>query len=231
VKNPSKSIHKFWSNIIFYFRIWIKVYPQFIILLILAVPSGIVAAYSMSLEAVFIPLMSVSFLMVIMNAISTHISMKLMEKGIISKTYLNSDIIFRKITSLNYNKLVDSDTQDKIAKVKEIMSEGDKGTMHQFGRSIVLLFTSLFGILYFAVDIVKIGFVLLGIIILTSSINALYGILTNHYQSKNMEQISSSAKKANYLRDIFQNRQFFKDIRMYNMAEWLTERFNAYTNE
>lgn len=246
MKNQSKSIYKFWSNIIFYFRIWIKVYPQFIILLILAVPSGIIASYSMSLipkiivegiekqltiGTVFVPLISFSFLMVIMNAISSHISMVLMEKGIIAKTYLNSDIIFMKITNLSYNKLVDSDIQDKIAKIKEIMSEGDKGTMHQFGRSIVLLFTSLFGILYFAIDIVKIDFVLLGIIVFTSSVNAIYGIWTNRYQSKNMEQRSNASKKANYLRDVFQNRQFFKDIRIYNMVDWLSERFNTHSKE
>lgn len=232
-----------WSNMIFYLKIWIKVYPQYIILLALAVPAGIIGVYAeinipkliingiekkMSVEAVLKPILAVSLCMIIAKGFSTFVSMRLMAKGIVARAYLNSDMIFKKLFKLNYQTLVEPETQNKIVKVKEIIGEGDRGTMHQFGKNIVLLLTSLLGIIFFAANIVKIDVILLGIIIITAVVNSLYGIWANKYQSKNIEMRSKAAKKTNYICDMCQKRDFLKDIRIYKMEGWLTESFNIH---
>ncbi len=246
MNNNKKRIYTFGGNLLFYFGIWQKTYPAFILLLGLAVPSGILAAYAtatlpklivqgieqqQAIGAVLKPLLGTSLAMVVFNAVSSYSAMRFMEKGILPKTYLNANIVFKKITTLSYNRLVTADTQDQIAKVKEIMSEGDKGTMHQFGRSLALLLTSLFGIVFFAVDIVKIDGVLLGVILVTSAANAFYGFWNNRRQSDNMSARSRSAKQATAMSSHLQDRAFYKDMRLYHMAPWLIERLEAYVSD
>lgn len=232
-----------WSNMIFYLKIWVKVYPQYIILLALAVPAGVVGVYAeinipkliingiekrMSLESVLEPVLAVSLCMIVAKGFSTFISMHLMAKGILARTYLNSDMILKKLFKLNYQRLVEPDTQNKIAKVKEIIGEGDRGAMHQFGKNIVLLLTSFLGIIFFAANIIKVDVILLGVIIITAVVNSLYGVWANKYQSKNIEMRSKATKKTNYICDMCQKREFLKDIRIYKMDEWLTESFNIH---
>ncbi|WBW98100.1 ATP-binding cassette domain-containing protein [Oceanirhabdus sp. W0125-5] len=243
MENTEIKKNNFWSNMIFYLAIWIKVYPQYILLLILAIPSGIIGVYAeinipkiiirgienkMTIESVLRSILGVSLCMISAKGISSFISVRLMEKGINAKSYLNSDMIFKKLFKLNYQKLIEPETQNKIAKIKEIIGEGDRGTMHQFGKNIVLLLTSFFGIIFFAIDIVKIDVILLVIIIVTATINSLYGIWANKYKSKNIESRSKYAKKAIYIRDLSQKRSFLKDIRIYKMEDWITESFNTY---
>lgn len=234
------------SNIVFYLKIWIKVYPQFIPLIFLAVPSGIALVYSeiiipkiiirgietkMTIESVLSSLLVVSVCMIVTNTFSTYTEMHLTAKSVIAKSYLNSDIIFKKIFSLNYQKLINPKIQNQISEIKEIMSQGDLGVINQFGNNIILLLTSFLGAMYFAVDIAKIDIVLLIIIIATSCINFLYGIYENKYQSKNIELRSVYAKKSDYIIDTSQKYEFLKDIKIYRMEKWLTESFSTYRNE
>ncbi|MDT8715106.1 ABC transporter ATP-binding protein [Clostridium sp. 19966] len=232
-----------WSNMLFYLKIWIKVYPQYILLFFLAVPSGIFGVYAeinipkliihgienkAAVEAVMIPLIEISLGMIAAKGISTFVSMRLMAKGSVAKAYLNSDMILKKLFKISYQKLVEPNTQNQISKIKEIIGEGDRGTMHQFGKNIVLIFTSFFGVIFFAVNIVKIDFILLAIISATAAINSLYGIWANRYQSKNIELRSKEAKKTNYIRDLSQKLDFLRDVRIYKMEKWLTETFSTY---
>ena len=237
--------HSVLSNIFFYFKIWIKVYPQYVLLLVLSIPSGVISTYSellipkliingiennLTMQSILKPLLIISLLMIMTNCISNFISFKLMAKGTMAKSYLNSDMILNKLFNLNYEKVVDSEIQNKIAKVKEIISEGDSGTMHQFGNNLVVFFTSIFGIIFFAFNIIKIDIVLLIIIILTAIINSLYGLWANKYQFKNISIKSIDSKKTNYILNVSKKRDFFKDIKIYKMENWLTENFNIYKN-
>ncbi|WP_026478674.1 ABC transporter ATP-binding protein [Alkaliphilus transvaalensis] len=242
MNNPIKK-NGIYNNIIFYLKIWIKVYPQFIFLLMLAVPCSIIGVYTainlpkiivegieykMAVETVLKIFLVTSVGMIVAKGISTYILMKLMEKGTIAKAHLNASMIFKKIFNLNYQSLLEVETQNKIAKVKEIMGEGDRGVMHQFGKNIVVLGTSLFGIIFFAIDIINIDLNLLVIIGVTAVINTLYGIWANKYQSRNIELRSNEVKKLNYICDISQKRDFLKDIRIYKMENWIIENFELY---
>lgn len=77
---------------IFYLKIWIKVYPQYILLLALAVPSGIIGVYAeinipkliirgiekkITIESVLGPLLGVSLCMIVAKGISTFVFMHL----------------------------------------------------------------------------------------------------------------------------------------------------------
>lgn len=243
MENTTLKKHGLFRNMLFYLKIWLKVYPKYALLFILAVPAGIIAVYSeisipkliiegierkLTIESVLWPLLGVSLCMIVSKTISTFVSMKLMENGSIAKSYVNSDLVFRKIFKLNYEKLIEPSTQNKITKVKEILGEGDRGIMHQFGKNLVLLCTSFLGVIFFAVDIIKIDGVLILIIGITASINAIYGILATKYQSKNIEERSKYAKKANYIKEVSQKREFLKDIRIYKMEPWLSETFHLY---
>lgn len=242
-KNTQIKKHSVLSNVIFYFKIWIKVYPRFIPLILLAVPSGIALVYTeitipkliihgievkMSIESVLKSLFGVSLCMIITNVFSTYADMHLMSKSVLAKAYLNADIIFKKIFSLSYQKLINPKVQNKISEIKEIMSQGDRGVMNQFGNNIILFLTSFFGIIFFAVDIAKIDAFLLILIIVTGCINFLYGIYANKYQSENMELRSEDAKKSDYITASSQKYEFLKDIKIYKMEKWLTESFEVY---
>lgn len=243
IKNKQIKKYSVLNNVMFYFKIWIKVYPQFIILIFLAVPLGIALVYTeitipkliihgieakMTIQEVLKSLFGVSICMIVANVFSTYTDLHLMAKAVLAKSYLNADMIFKKIFSLNYQKLINPKVQNKISEIKEIMSQGDRGVMNQFGNNIILFLTSFFGIIFLAVDIIKIDTILLALIIVTGCINFLYGIYENRHQSKNIELRSVDSKKSDYITVSTQKYEFLKDIKIYNMEKWLTESFDTY---
>lgn len=97
---------------------------------------------------------------------------------------------------LNYQTLISPEVQTKITKVKNIVMTGSSGgPFHFFGLNLSFLLTAIAGAFFFSSGIISIDLILLFIVLVSGTVNLLYGIYTGKYTQKNMEDRGDDEKK------------------------------------
>ncbi|MEL3913364.1 ABC transporter ATP-binding protein [Treponema pedis] len=236
--------HGILSNILFYAKIWVKVFPIGLIILTASVPLRILQIY----ETIRIPriiiagietssepktvLMSVIFAALIITALKIILqvfetSMKAL--GSRPLFYLYTVPINEKMFNMRYQTLISEEVQTKLIKVKNIVMSGSNGgPFHFLAFNLSFFLTAVTGLIIFSPGIIKIDIILLIIILVSGLFNLLYGIYTGKYTRKNMNDRAADEKKENYIIQTAEDKLFSKDIRMYNMKSWLIENFKTY---
>ncbi|QOW60213.1 ABC transporter ATP-binding protein [Treponema pedis] len=236
--------HGILSNILFYAKIWVKVFPIGLIILTASVPLRILQIY----ETIRIPriiiagietssepktvLMSVIFAALIITALKIILQVfetSMMALGSRPLFYLYTVPINEKMFNMRYQTLISEEVQTKLIKVKNIVMSGSNGgPFHFLAFNLSFFLTAVTGLIIFSPGIIKIDIILLIIILVSGLFNLLYGIYTGKYTRKNMNDRAADEKKENYIIQTAEDKLFSKDIRMYNMKSWLIENFKTY---
>ena len=239
----SKQAHGIFDNMWFYTKIWAKTFPiglviipVFAVLSILSIyeqiniPRVLVEVIEMQgdvrdlLYALALP----ALLLIVSKTINGVLNSCIMALGSRPMIYLYSVPINEKLFRIHYQMLTSPKVQSKLVKAKNIAFSGDGPGIHFFGVTVSNLLIATIGAAIFTSSIVYVDFILLVVILLSGFVNLLYGFYVGKYVDSSMKERSDDEKKESYIMRVLENRMFAKDIRLYNMRDWLYGKFRYY---
>ena len=241
-KNDTKL--NIFNNIFYYLGVWLKTFPAGIFFMIVSVPIRIFMIYQTILipktiivgietgaeaKPILLSILTAGILITACKIIVQVLETKLMALGSRPLFHIYSVPVNKKMFELNYQTLISPEVQTKITKVKNIVMTGSSGgPFHFFGLNLSFLLTAIAGAFFFSSGIISIDLILLFIVLVSGTVNLLYGIYTGKYTQKNMEDRGDDEKKESYILTTAEDRRFAKDIRLYKMKDWLIENFEHY---
>ena len=239
----SKQAHGIFDNMWFYTKIWAKTFPIglaiipfFVALSILSIyeqiniPRVLVEVIEMQgdvrnlLYALALP----ALLLIASKTINGVLNSCIMTLGSRPMIYLYSVPINEKLFRIHYQMLTSPKVQSKLVKAKNIAFSGDGPGIHFFGVTVSNLLIATIGAVIFTSSIVYVDFILLVVILLSGFVNLFYGFYVGKYVDRSMKERSDDEKKESYIMRVLENRMFAKDIRLYNMRDWLYGKFRYY---
>lgn len=241
-KEISKS-HGVIDNIWFYTKIWAKTYLSGLILIPILSLVSILSIYEqLNIPRVLVEVLEKggnahnlvyalclpALLLILSKIMMGVLNSCIMALGSRPMIYLYSVPINEKLFSIHYQVLTSPEVQSKLVKAKNIAFSGDGPGIHFFGVTISNLLIAVLGAVIFTSSIVHVDLILLAVILFSGLINLFYGFYVGKYIDKNMKHRSDEEKKESYIMRVLENRQFAKDIRLYNMKEWLYKKFKYY---
>ena len=240
----SNSKLNLFNNIFYYLRVWLKTFPAGIFFMLISVPIRIFMIYQTILipktiilgietgteaKPILLSILTVGLLITACKIIIQVLETKLMALGSRPLFHIYSVPVNKKMFELSYQTLISPEVQTKITKVKNIVMTGSSGgPFHFFGLNLSFLLTAIAGAFFFSSGIISIDLILLFIVLVSGTVNLLYGIYTGKYTQKNMEDRGDDEKKESYILTTAEDRRFAKDIRLYKMKDWLIENFEHY---
>lgn len=240
----SNSKLNLFNNIFYYLRVWLKTFPAGIFFMLISVPIRIFMIYQTILipktiilgietgteaKPILLSILTAGLLITACKIIIQVLETKLMALGSRPLFHIYSVPVNKKMFELNYQTLISPEVQTKITKVKNIVMTGSSGgPFHFFGLNLSFLLTAIAGAFFFSSGIISIDLILLFIVLVSGTVNLLYGIYTGKYTQKNMEDRGDDEKKESYILTTAEDRRFAKDIRLYKMKDWLIENFEHY---
>ena len=232
------------NNIFYYLGVWLKTFPAGIFFMLISVPIRIFMIYQTILipktiilgietgteaKPILLSILTAGLLITACKIIIQVLETKLMALGSRPLFHIYSVPVNKKMFELNYQTLISPEVQTKITKVKNIVMTGSSGgPFHFFGLNLSFLLTAIAGAFFFSSGIISIDLILLFIVLVSGTVNLLYGIYTGKYTQKNMEDRGDDEKKESYILTTAEDRRFAKDIRLYKMKDWLIENFEHY---
>jgi len=232
------------SNVFYYLGVWLKTFPAGIFFMLISVPIRIFMIYQTILipktiilgietgaeaKPILLSILTAGLLITACKIIIQVLETKLMALGSRPLFHIYSVPVNKKMFELNYQTLISPEVQTKITKVKNIVMTGSSGgPFHFFGLNLSFLLTAIAGAFFFSSGIISIDLILLFIVLVSGTVNLLYGIYTGKYTQKNMEARGDDEKKESYILTTAEDRRFAKDIRLYKMKDWLIENFEHY---
>ena len=232
------------SNVFYYLGVWLKTFPAGIFFMLISVPIRIFMIYQTILipktiivgietgaeaKPILLSILTAGLLITACKIIIQVLETKLMALGSRPLFHIYSVPVNKKMFELNYQTLISPEVQTKITKVKNIVMTGSSGgPFHFFGLNLSFLLTAIAGAFFFSSGIISIDLILLFIVLVSGTVNLLYGIYTGKYTQKNMEDRGDDEKKESYILTTAEDRRFAKDIRLYKMKDWLIENFEHY---
>lgn len=232
------------NNIFYYLGVWLKTFPAGIFFMLISVPIRIFMIYQTILipktiilgietgteaKPILLSILTAGLLITACKIIIQVLETKLMALGSRPLFHIYSVPVNKKMFELNYQTLISPEVQTKITKVKNIVMTGSSGgPFHFFGLNLSFLLTAIAGAFFFSSGIISIDLILLFIVLVSGTVNLLYGIYTGKYTQKNMEARGDDEKKESYILTTAEDRRFAKDIRLYKMKDWLIENFEHY---
>lgn len=232
------------NNIFYYLGVWLKTFPAGIFFILISVPIRIFMIYQTILipktiilgietgteaKPILVSILTAGLLITACKIIIQVLETKLMALGSRPLFHIYSVPVNKKMFELNYQTLISPEVQTKITKVKNIVMTGSSGgPFHFFGLNLSFLLTAIAGAFFFSSGIISIDLILLFIVLVSGTVNLLYGIYTGKYTQKNMEDRGDDEKKESYILTTAEDRRFAKDIRLYKMKDWLIENFEHY---
>ena len=232
------------SNVFYYLGVWLKTFPAGIFFMLISVPIRIFMIYQTILipktiilgietgaeaKPILLSILTAGLLITACKVIIQVLETKLMALGSRPLFHIYSVPVNKKMFELNYQTLISPEVQTKITKVKNIVMTGSSGgPFHFFGLNLSFLLTAIAGAFFFSSGIISIDLILLFIVLVSGTVNLLYGIYTGKYTQKNMEDRGDDEKKESYILTTAEDRRFAKDIRLYKMKDWLIENFEHY---
>ena len=232
------------SNVFYYLGVWLKTFPAGIFFILISVPIRIFMIYQTILipktiilgietgteaKPILLSILTAGLLITACKIIIQVLETKLMALGSRPLFHIYSVPVNKKMFELNYQTLISPEVQTKITKVKNIVMTGSSGgPFHFFGLNLSFLLTAIAGAFFFSSGIISIDLILLFIVLVSGTVNLLYGIYTGKYTQKNMEDRGDDEKKESYILTTAEDRRFAKDIRLYKMKDWLIENFEHY---
>ena len=232
------------NNIFYYLGVWLKTFPAGIFFMLISVPIRIFMIYQTILipktiilgietgteaKPILLSILTAGLLITACKVIIQVLETKLMALGSRPLFHIYSVPVNKKMFELNYQTLISPEVQTKITKVKNIVMTGSSGgPFHFFGLNLSFLLTAIAGAFFFSSGIISIDLILLFIVLVSGTVNLLYGIYTGKYTQKNMEDRGDDEKKESYILTTAEDRRFAKDIRLYKMKDWLIENFEHY---
>lgn len=241
-KNDTKL--NIFNNIFYYLGVWLKTFPAGIFFMLISVPIRIFMIYQTILipktiilgietgteaKPILLSILTAGLLITACKIIIQVLETKLMALGSRPLFHIYSVPVNKKMFELNYQTLISPEVQTKITKVKNIVMTGSSGgPFHFFGLNLSFLLTAIAGAFFFSSGIISIDLILLFIVLVSGTVNLLYGIYTGKYTQKNMEDRGDDEKKESYILTTAEDRRFAKDIRLYKMKDWLIENFEHY---
>ena len=232
------------SNVFYYLGVWLKTFPAGIFFMLISVPIRTFMIYQTILipktiilgietgteaKPILLSILTAGLLITACKIIIQVLETKLMALGSRPLFHIYSVPVNKKMFELNYQTLISPEVQTKITKVKNIVMTGSSGgPFHFFGLNLSFLLTAIAGAFFFSSGIISIDLILLFIVLVSGTVNLLYGIYTGKYTQKNMEDRGDDEKKESYILTTAEDRRFAKDIRLYKMKDWLIENFEHY---
>ena len=232
------------NKIFYYLGVWLKTFPAGIFFMLISVPIRIFMIYQTILipktiilgietgteaKPILLSILTAGLLITACKIIIQVLETKLMALGSRPLFHIYSVPVNKKMFELNYQTLISPEVQTKITKVKNIVMTGSSGgPFHFFGLNLSFLLTAIAGAFFFSSGIISIDLILLFIVLVSGTVNLLYGIYTGKYTQKNMEDRGDDEKKESYILTTAEDRRFAKDIRLYKMKDWLIENFEHY---
>lgn len=169
-----------------------------------------------------------ALLLIVSKTINGVLNSCIMTLGSRPMIYLYSVPINEKLFHIHYQMLTSPKVQSKLVKAKNIAFSGDGPGIHFFGVTVSNLLIATIGAAIFTSSIVYVDFILLVVILLSGFVNLLYGFYVGKYVDRSMKERSDDEKKESYIMRVLENRMFAKDIRLYNMKDWLYGKFRYY---
>ena len=244
IMEKSDSKLNLFNNIFYYLGVWLKTFPAGIFFMLISVPIRIFMIYQTILipktiilgietgteaKPILLSILTAGILITACKIIIQVLETKLMALGSRPLFHIYSVPVNKKMFELNYQTLISPEVQTKITKVKNIVMTGSSGgPFHFFGLNLSFLLTAIAGAFFFSSGIISIDLILLFIVLVSGTVNLLYGIYTGKYTQKNMEARGDDEKKESYILTTAEDRRFAKDIRLYKMKDWLIENFEHY---
>lgn len=235
--------HGILDNMWFYTKIWAKTFPLGLIIIPFFAAFSILYIYEQiniprvlieviekrgSIADLFYALAFPALFLIASKTINGVLNSFIMSLGSRPMIYLYSVPINEKLFRIHYQTLTSPKVQSKLVKAKNIAFSGDGPGIHFFGVTVSNLLIALAGAMIFTSSIVYVDFTLLVVILLSGLVNLLYGFYVGKYVSKSMKERSDDEKKESYMIRTLENRMFAKDIRLYDMKEWIFDKFRYY---
>lgn len=235
--------HGILDNIWFYTKIWAKTFPIGLIVIPFFVALSILTIYEqINIPRVLVEVLEMrgniadllrvlalpALVLIVSKTVNGVLESCIMSLGSRPMVYLYSVPINEKLFSLHYQTLTSPKVQAKLVKAKNMAFSGDGPGIHFFGVTVSNLLIALVGALIFTSSIIYVDIILLVVILLCGLVNLLYGFYVGKYVSKSMKDRSDDEKKESYIMRVLENRMFAKDIRLYNMKDWLYDKFRHY---
>ena len=239
----SKQAHGIFDNMWFYTKIWAKTFPIglaiipfFAVLSILSIYEQInisrvlveVIEIQGDVRDLFYALALPALLLIVSKTTNGVLNSCIMTLGSSPMIYLYSVPINEKLFHIHYQMLTSPKVQSKLVKAKNIAFSGDGPGIHFFGVTVSNLLIATIGAAIFTSSIVYVDFILLVVILLSGFVNLIYGFYVGKYVDRSMKERSDDEKKESYIMRVLENRMFAKDIRLYNMKDWLYGKFRYY---
>ena len=239
----SKQAHGIFDNMWFYTKIWAKTFPIGLVIIPLFAALSILSIYEQiniprvlvevierqgGVRDLFYALALPALLLIASKTANGVLKSGIMALGSRPMIYLYSVPINEKLFRIHYQMLTSPKVQSKLVKAKNIAFSGDGPGIHFFGVTVSNLLIATIGAAIFTSSIVYVDFILLVVILLSGFVNLLYGFYVGKYVDRSMKERSDDEKKESYIMRVLENRMFAKDIRLYNMRDWLYGKFRYY---
>lgn len=239
----SKQVHGIFDNMWFYTKIWAKTFPIGLVIIPLFAAMSVLSIYEQiniprvlvevierqgGVRDLFYALALPALLLIASKTANGVLKSGIMALGSRPMIYLYSVPINEKLFRIHYQMLTSPKVQSKLVKAKNIAFSGDGPGIHFFGLTVSNLLIATIGAVIFTSSIVYVDFILLVVILLSGFVNLLYGFYVGKYVDRSMKERSDDEKKESYIMRVLENRLFAKDIRLYNMSDWLHGKFKYY---
>ena len=239
----SKQAHGIFDNMWFYTKIWAKTFPIGLVIIPLFAALSVLSIYEQiniprvlvevierqgDVRNLFYALALPALLLIVSKTANGVLKSGIMALGSRPMIYLYSVPINKKLFRIHYQMLTSPKVQSKLVKAKNIAFSGDGPGIHFFGLTVSNLLIATIGAVIFTSSIVYVDFILLVVILLSGFVNLFYGFYVGKYVDRSMKERSDDEKKESYIMRVLENRMFAKDIRLYNMRDWLHGKFRYY---
>ena len=193
-------------------------------------PKVLISGIETGLESVQIVrnIVVVVLFLVIMKTTETVIKIIQYSLGINMRSYFSMDLYQEKLMDIDYSYLVAGNGMEEQSKIMEIVFDGDGSFVHRFHEQTGAFLTSIAGVIFYGSLISSINFWLIIVIFIGAIVNLLYGKYNANYRKKSIEKRSMDAKRLNYIESKTGDFRSTKDMRLFEMKDWLMDNFHYY---
>lgn len=127
-----------------------------------------------------------------------------------------------KIVEMDYYIIEKSNMQDKINLCRDYINDGILQKVIDLFNNLITNIITIIGIIYI---IRKIDLVILIIILIFTLINSYFNAKSQNSNNKFMESTKNINRKCNYIHDIMVDFSYGKELRLYNVIDFLSEKY------
>lgn len=167
---------------------------------------------------------------VIFEYINSVLNLKALEKNRNARQIMFHSLLCNKIMTMDYNSYVYNETRALREKANNSIS-GWEGSIYTFFQYNCTVASAFFGFSAFTAIIARCNPVFIPILVVCYAVSALGWLILQKYKDKMKDAFSAVKLKLNYV--CYRSRDFSnaKDIRIYNMTDFLMKKINRHLAE